>query len=63
VGDLLLGDDIFLGQHLHGVNSFRVPFTHLEDLAECSTSNQLEDFKVFRREVDLALREVRVIEA
>jgi len=56
MGNLLLGDDILFGQHLHRVDSLRVPFSHLEDLAEGSTSDQLENLEVFRGQVNLALQ-------
>lgn len=53
--DLLLCDDILLGQHLHGVDTFRVPFPNLEDFAKRSPSDQFEDLEILGREVDLAL--------
>ena len=50
VRDLFLGYDFLLREHLHGIDSLRVPFSHLEDTAEGALADKLEDLKVTRLE-------------
>ena len=53
--NFLLGDNVFLGQHLHRIDPLGVSFSDLENLSERPPSDQLQDLKVLGREVDLAL--------
>ena len=48
MGDFLLGNDLFLGQNLHGIDSFGVPLADLEHLAEGSAPDELEELEVSR---------------
>jgi hypothetical protein len=51
VGDLLFGDDLLLGEDLHGVDPFGVALADLEDAAEGASANELEKLEVARGEV------------
>ena len=48
VGDLLLGDDLALGEDLHGVDALRVLFADLEDAPEGAAADELEELEVAR---------------
>ena len=54
--DLLLGNDLLLGEDLHSEDTFRVLFPHLEHLAKGPAADELEEFKVPGCECPLRLR-------
>lgn len=51
----LLCDDLLLREDLHRVDSLRVLFPHLEDLAKCAAADKLQEVKVARVQVALVL--------
>lgn len=46
VGDLLLRDDLALGEDLHGVDALGVLLADLEDAAERAAADELEELEV-----------------
>lgn len=48
MGNLLLGHDLLLGEDFHRVNPLGVLLPHLEDLAERSATNELQELEVSR---------------
>jgi hypothetical protein len=59
VGDLLLRDDLALGEDFHGIDSLGVPLADLEDSAESASSNEFEELEVAWSERSLGLENMK----
>lgn len=55
VCDLLLGDNLLLGQHFHGVNTAGVLLSDLEHTTEGTATDELEELEVCGPQVCLGL--------